>query len=200
MFSTRKVTLYASPFDAQNESRYCQPRLGLEHWDPMKKILLFAAVVSFAALSIGNAAAQQYKWTDRNGKVQYGDVPPAGVKATPLKGAAASPAPSATPKADAKDGAPKEASKGPLTPAEMEADYRKRQLEAQKSREKDEKTAQEAQEKRENCASSQEQLRVLESGQRYSRTDAKGERYYVDDEQRAADTAKARKRVGEWCG
>jgi hypothetical protein len=165
----------------------------------MKRIFCIAAVMSFAALAIGNAGAQQYKWTDRDGKVQYGDVPPGGVKATPLKGRTASPAPSPAPKADAKDDAPKEAGKGPLTPAEMEADYRKRQVDAQKNREKEEKTAREAQEKRENCASSQEQLRLLESGQRYSRTDAKGERYYVDDEQRAADTAKARKRVGEWC-
>jgi hypothetical protein len=166
----------------------------------MKRIFLLAAMVGFAALASGNALAQQYKWTDRNGKVQYGDVPPAGVKATPLKRPAASPAASAAPKADGKDDAPKEASKGPLTPAEQEAEYRKRQIEAQKNREKEEKTTREAQEKRENCTSSQEQLRLLESGQRYSRTDAKGERYYVEDEQRAAETAKARKRVSEWCG
>jgi hypothetical protein len=199
MFSARKVTLYASPFDAQNESRYCQPTLNLEHWVLMKRILFIAVAMGFVIVSVGNAAAQQYKWTDRNGKVQYGDVPPAGVKATPMRGPTAAPAPAA-PAADAKGGAAKDAgSKGPLTPAEQEAEYRKRQAEAQKGQEKEEKAAQDAQAKRENCANAREQLRVLESGQRYARTDAKGERYYLDDDQRAAETARARKAVGEWC-
>jgi hypothetical protein len=159
----------------------------------MKRIFSIAIVVSLAVLSIGDAAAQQYKWTDRDGKVQYGDVPPPGANATPLKG------PRTAPAAPAADAAAKDASKGPLTPAEQEAEYRKRQLEAQKGREKEERATQEAQIKRDNCAGAREQLRVLESGQRYARTDAKGERYYVDDDQRAAETARARKSVGEWC-
>lgn len=156
----------------------------------MKRIFLVAALLTFAALSSGNAGAQQYKWTDRNGKVQYGDVPPPGANATPLKGPRTAPA---------ADPAAKDAAKGPLTPAEQEAEFRKRQAEAQKGREKEEKAAQDAQAKRENCANAKEQLRVLESGQRYARTDAKGERYYLDDDQRAAETARARKSVGEWC-
>jgi hypothetical protein len=165
----------------------------------MKRIFSAVLLMSFAALSIGNAAAQQYKWTDRDGKVQYGDVPPAGTNATPLK------APRATPSAPAADAAPKgaaakDASKGPLTPAEQEAEYRKRQAEAQKGLEKDARAAQEAQTKRDNCAGAQEQLRILESGQRYARTDAKGERYFVDDEQRAAEAGRARKLVADWCG
>jgi hypothetical protein len=159
----------------------------------MKTIFSIAIVVGLAALSIGGAAAQQYKWTDRDGKVQYGDVPPSGANATPLKG------PRTAPAAPAADPAAKDAAKGPLTPAEQEAEFRKRQAESQKGREKEEKAAQDAQAKRENCANAQEQLRVLESGQRYARTDAKGERYYVDDNQRAAETARARKSVGEWC-
>jgi hypothetical protein len=159
----------------------------------MKRIFVIAVVMSFAALPGGNATAQQYKWTDRDGKVQYGDVPPPGAQATPLKG------PRAAPAAAPADAAAKDAGKGPLTPAEQEAEYRKRQLEAQKGREKDERAAQDAQMKRDNCAGAQEQLRILESGQRYARTDAKGERYYVDDEQRAAEAARARKLVGDWC-
>lgn len=155
----------------------------------MKKWFVFAVALAICSA----ASAQQYKWVDKDGKVQYGDVPPPGVNATQLKGPRSAPeAPAA--KADAKD-----ASKGPLTPAEQEAEYRKRQVEAQKGREKEEKSAQDAKAKRENCANSQEQLRVLESGQRYSRTDAKGERYYLDDDQRAAEIAKARKLVGDWC-
>ena len=134
----------------------------------MKRILFIAVAMGFVIVSVGNAAAQQYKWTDRDGKVQYGDVPPSGANATPLKG------PRAAPAAPAADAAAKDAAKGPLTPAEQEAEYRKRQLEAQKGREKEERATQEAQIKRDNCAGAREQLRVLESGGRYARTDAKG--------------------------
>lgn len=166
----------------------------------MKRTFFLALAVAFAALSIAHQAlAQQYKWVDKNGKTQYGDTPPAGVKATPVgRSSAPASAPAAEDKAAAKDA--KDAAKGPLTPAQQEAEFRKRQLEAQKSREKDEKTAQDQEAKRANCASAQEQVRVMESGQRVVRTDAKGERYYVDDDQRAAELAKARKAASQWCG
>lgn len=159
----------------------------------MKKWFVFAVALAICSA----ASAQQYKWVDKDGKVQYGDVPPPGVKATPLKAPASAPvAPAA--KADPK-GAAKNASKGPLTPAEQEAEYRKRQLEADKARAKDEKTGQDSQTRRENCANAQDYQRQLESGQRIARTDSKGERYFVEDEQRAAEMAKARKLVGDWC-
>jgi hypothetical protein len=156
----------------------------------MKRTLFFALAMVFAAAAL----AQQYKWIDNNGKTQYGDTPPAGVKATPLKGSSA---PAAEDKAAAKDA--KAAAKGPLTPAQQEADFRKRQLEAEKSRDKDEKKAQDAESKRANCQSAQEQIRAFEGGQRIARTDANGERYYVDDDQRAAELAKARKAASNWC-
>jgi hypothetical protein len=161
----------------------------------MRKALFFALAMAFAAAAL----AQQFKWVDKNGKTQYGDTPPAGVKATPLRGSSAPPpsAPAPEAKAAAKDA--KAAPKGPLTPAEQEAEFRKRQLEAQKAREKDEKTAQDQEARRTNCANAQEQVRVMESGQRVSRTDAKGERYYVEDDQRAAELAKARKAASAWC-
>src|SRR5260221_14612753 len=99
--------------------------------------LFVVAVVVFAA----PAAAQQYKWVDQNGKTQYGDTPPPGVKATRLRGSGGqAPAPAAD-KADSKD-EKAAAPKGPLTPAEQEAEFRKRQADTQKAREKDDKAAQ----------------------------------------------------------
>jgi hypothetical protein len=160
----------------------------------MKKALVFALALVFAAA----AFAQQYKWVDRNGKTQYGDTPPPGVKATPLRGPSAPPsAPAPEGKAAAKDA--KAAPKGPMTPAEQEADFRKRQLEAQKSREKEEKSTQDKEARRANCTAAQESVRSLESGTRISRTDAAGERYYVEDNQRAAELTKARKARNDWC-
>jgi hypothetical protein len=156
----------------------------------MKRAVVFAAAMAFALA----AGAQQYKWVDKDGKVRYGDSPPPGVKATALK---APPAAAAASKPGAKDA--KGAPKGPLTPAEQEAAFRKRQQEAVKEREKQAQATQETEAKKENCARAQEVLRSLQSGERVARTDAKGERYFLEDEQRAAEAAKAQKSVSEWC-
>jgi hypothetical protein len=154
-----------------------------------KKAILFGAACVFAAA----AAAQTYKWTDQNGRVQYGDAPPPGAKATPLRPPPSAPAPAAKP------GEAKAASKAPLTPAEKEADYRKRQQEAAKERDKLAQEEQAAAATRENCSNAQDVLRTLQSGQRVSRTDAKGERYYLDDAQIAQETTKAQRAVQQWC-
>jgi Domain of unknown function (DUF4124) len=154
----------------------------------MNRAIIFGIGVLFAGL----ATAQQYKWVDQNGKVQYGDVPPPGVKAQRLKppSGGAAPAPSAA----AKKG---EKTEKPLSP---EAAYRKRQEDAQKENEKAAQAEQEAAGKRENCIRAQESLRTLESGQRIARTDAKGERYYLEDAQIAQEISRARQIVRESCG
>ena len=151
----------------------------------MRRILLLAAVLAFPAAALG----QQYKWIDEKGRTRYGDIPPPGVRATPLK--PPPPAPSAP--AAAKD-------KGPLSTAEKDAEFRKRQQEAEKAREKEALASQEAQAKKENCARAQEYVRTIESGQRISRTDSKGERYYLDDAERAQELSKARQAASQWCG
>lgn len=153
----------------------------------MKRTLLFIVVMGFAAA----AAAQQFKWVDKDGRLQYGDVPPPGVKAQRLKPPpGAAPAPSAAAKKD---------EKGAAKPLSPEAAYRKRQEDAQKENEKAAQAEQEAAAKRENCIRAQEGLRALESGQRIARTDAKGERYYLEDAQIAQETARARQIVQESC-
>jgi hypothetical protein len=163
----------------------------------MKKTLAFLAFL--AALAFASAAAaQQFKWVDKDGKVRYGDTPPPGAKATPLGAPATgrAPAPAAAP--DGKGA--KDAKKGPLTPAEQDAEFRRRQQQASKDAEKQAKADADTRAKQENCRNSQAQLRQLESGERISRLDEKGERVFVEDNQRAAETARARKRVSEWCG
>ncbi|HEU4351940.1 MAG TPA: DUF4124 domain-containing protein [Burkholderiales bacterium] len=149
------------------------------------KRAFFVLVLAAAA---GSAFAQQYKWVDENGRVRYGDVPPAGVNATPLRPPAQG---AATPAPDAKKDSPKA-----FAPGQGSG---KRQEDAQKERETQAKAEQDAQIKRENCARAQEVLRTMESGQRISRTDSKGERYYLDDAQIAQETAKARESVQQWC-
>ena len=156
----------------------------------MMRSLVFAA-----GLLVAGSACAQYKWTDQNGRVQYSDTPPAGVNAAPMRQRSAPPprAESSDSKDDAKD-----AKKGPLTPAEQDAAFRKRQQEAAKEREKQAKAEQDNQAKKDNCRRSQEAVRSLETG-RAMRTDAQGENYYLDEAQIAQEKSRAQQLMQEWC-
>jgi hypothetical protein len=150
----------------------------------MDKTLLFVCMLGVAF----GAMAQQYKWVDKDGKVRYGDTPPPGVKATPLK---PPPGPSGPPPAAAKKDGEK-----PLSP---EAAFRKRQQEA---KEKEDKAAQEranAEAKRANCNSAQATLKQLQSGQRISTMNAAGERAFMEEDQRAKEMERAQRAVSESC-
>ncbi|HWI99280.1 MAG TPA: DUF4124 domain-containing protein [Burkholderiales bacterium] len=157
----------------------------------MNKALVFMAGLAFAA-----AAAAQSKWVDKDGRVTYGDAPPQGVNVQSMRRSAA-PVPaaedaSADKKEDAKD------AKKPLTAAEQDAAFRKRQQDAEKESQKQAQAERDTAEKRENCARAQENVRVLEAG-RVARYDSKGERYFLDDSQIASETVKARQDAREWC-
>jgi hypothetical protein len=149
----------------------------------MKRLSTFALALMLAFSA--NVVAQ-YRWVDKNGRVQYGDTPPPGAAAKPLR-----PQPGAA--------APPAGAKGELTAAEREAEFRRRQLEAAQAREKQEQLAQEAAAKKDSCDRARENLRTLESGQRIARTDAKGERYFLDESQIAQETARARRTAQESC-
>ena len=133
-------------------------------------------------------AAQQYKWVDQNGKVQYGDLPPPGVKATPLK-----PPPGPSSSSAATEGK-KDAKK--LSPEQA---FQKRQKDEQERQAKADKEKAEAATKTANCENARANLRTLESGQRVSSTNAAGERVFMDDAQIAQQLDRARKSVSEWC-
>ena len=154
------------------------------------------------ALFAAAANAQQYKWKDSRGRTVYGDVPPAGVNATPLKSASAQPtAPPPAAAASTDAGGAKAAAKPskPLTPAEQEMEYRRRVKEAQEAAAKQAKENEAERDRRENCELAREQERTLTNQPRIARTDAKGERYYMSDEEIAQALAKTRQSVAEWC-
>lgn len=167
----------------------------------MKRLIVIAASLAFSA----SAAAQMYKWKDKDGHTRYGDVPPPGANATPMRGPSrsapyAAPTPDdakadakADPKADAKADAKNEKA---LTPEQA---FRKRQQERAAADEKAQQERQRAEAKRSNCETAQTQLRVLQSGQRVSTVNAAGERVYIDDDQRAAEMTRAQKAVADWC-
>ena len=155
----------------------------------MRKILVFLTFAA-AATAMGTAQAQIKCWNE-NGRRVCGDAPPAGAKVTTLKGPSG-------PADAAPDPASKDVKKGPMTPAEREQDYRKRQLEAQKAADKSAAEKKDSDAKKENCERAKEALRSFESG-RVARTDDKGERYFLDDNQLASETAKARQIAKDSC-
>jgi hypothetical protein len=164
----------------------------------MRRVLLML----FACAMAGSAAAQAYKWVDKDGRVRYGDTPPPGVKATPLRTPAGQKPPPPPPSADAakkdagaKDGAAKKDEK-PLTPEQA---FQKRQKERQEAEQKAEKERADADAKRQNCESAKSQLYTIQSGQRMTTTNAAGERSFMDDEQRQRALQQAQQAVNDWC-
>ncbi|MGE0558752.1 MAG: hypothetical protein AB7E73_02485 [Burkholderiales bacterium] len=84
--------------------------------------------------------------------------------------------------------------------AERDAEFRKRRLEQQESAKKSEEKSQENADRKQNCDSAQAYLRGLQSGQRVAKTDPKtGERVFLEDADRAAETARAQRAVESNC-
>ena len=149
----------------------------------MIRLLVFFA----AALLAASGFAQQYKWVDKDGKVRYGDMPPPGVRATPLRPPSGAAAPSAA--AGKKD-------EKALTPEQA---FQKRQKDQQDQAAKADKASADAETRRVNCELARANLRQLQSGERMATTNAAGERVYLDDAQRAKDTARVQQAVSDWC-
>ena len=147
--------------------------------------------MAFSAL----AMAQAYKWTDKSGRIQYGDVPPGDASnVTRLKAPPSgyAPAPAAP---EAKQDAGKDKDKA-LTPEQA---FKKRQQERADAEQKADKERAEADQKRVNCESAQASLRQLQSGQRVATVNAAGERVFIDDEQRSREIQRAQASVSSWC-
>ena len=151
---------------------------------------LFAAIL---ALACGTAQAQAFRWVDKDGKVRYGDTPPPGVKATPMKGSAGgvAPPPPASAAKDAKGDA-----KVPVDPAQA---FNERQLKAKEEAAKAEKEHADAETRKKNCDRSQGFLRSLDAGQRISTTNAQGERSFLEDAGRQAQIEETRAEIAKNC-
>jgi Domain of unknown function (DUF4124) len=166
--------------------------------DKTMKRIRFAAIAGALGLLLvaGGAQAQLYHYKDANGRTVYSDTPPppgtpaGNVMKAPKLTEPAAPVP-ATASADAKDPDGKDKKTGPMSTAEREADYKKRQAEAaKKAKEEGEKTAAE-QNRQARCAGLQTNLAALQSGQRMKKFDANGNPYFAEDPERAADISKA---------
>jgi hypothetical protein len=160
---------------------------------PLLLFLLAALCLGFAL----PAGAQIYKWKDASGKTVISDKPPPGqLPVVPKQedSAAAEPADPAVKPAPVEQAAPAQPSL-----ADREMEFRKRQKEAQENAEKAEKEAAAAARKEENCRAARGQLQSLESGERIALRNEKGERYLMDNAQRAQEVEKTRQFIDEQC-
>ena len=128
-------------------------------------------VLTIAVLLATSAAnAEIYQWKDASGKTIISDKPPTGT--TQPQKTFASDAPASNGSAQ-------------KTAADKDLEFRKRQKESQESSE--------------NCDNARRYLKTLESGERISQTDDKGERYYMEDSQRAQEISKSRQNIQANC-
>lgn len=170
-----------------------------------------AALLALAGLSSAlPAAAVEWKWRDAAGRIVYSDrPPPASVPDKAIlqrpKGLTAEPVPPSPTDPSLVPGqvavVPTPAASGTSAPKAAEPE-----LEAKRRKEAEAKAAQQkadegkvAAQRAENCARARDQIRQIEGGMRIARTNAKGEREFLDDKAREAEAARARAIMASDC-
>jgi hypothetical protein len=169
------------------------------------KALWLACVVAAMAAP----AHAQWKWKDARGQVHMSDLPPP--RDVPAKdilqqpsAALIRPAPAATPAptaanavgaASAASGAGSDAK----TRVDPELEARRKQAEQEKAAKAKAEEQRQAAARAENCQRAREHLSTMESGQRVVRTNAKGEREFLDDKARSEEVARARQVMSTDC-
>jgi hypothetical protein len=167
--------------------------------------LSVAFVAAFVAALLASPAEAQWKWKDKAGRVQYSDLPPpAGTPEADILGkpGAQRPAAAAAPAAPASAAsASVAAASGALVPrtADPELEARRKKAEAEQAAKAKAEQDRVAAARAENCTRAKAQLATLDSGIRVARTNAKGEREFLDDKQRADETRFARDTIRSDC-
>lgn len=160
-------------------------------------------LIALFGLVLAASAHAQWKWRDAKGNVQYSDMPPPA--GTPEKDVLQRPyvakpsivvaPPGGLPVAAS---APKPAASAPGKAEQDAAARQKKDQDAEAAKQKEEERRLAAQ-RRENCARAQGNLRDLQSGTRLTRTNDKGERVFMDENQIAAEVARARDLITSEC-
>ncbi len=168
--------------------------------------IIIAIAVLLAAVTV---TAQVYKWVDKDGKVQYSDIPPppnAKVDTQKLstKSASGPAAPEKALPANAKDATKDD--KGKAATKGAPKSLAERVKESDKKREEDAAAAKKAAEDERyakateaRCKDASRYLADLSSGRPIGGADEKGERKLLDDDARAAEIVRARAAMTESC-
>ncbi len=151
----------------------------------MKLALSITALIT-SALVAAPASAQVYKCVDGAGKTIYSQAPCApGQSSKTISSSPPPEAPAATP--------------GGKPPPNPEQEFRKRQSERAEADKKAAEEEAKTKQRQEACTRAREALAQFEMGGRFYGIDAKGERYYYDDNRIAQEKARAQASVSQNC-
>ncbi|MES2939474.1 MAG: DUF4124 domain-containing protein [Pseudomonadota bacterium] len=171
------------------------------------RLLLLAAACTLPAL-----AAAQWQWIDKDGRKVFSDqspppdIPaknilkqPGGRAAPPPPMAATGEAMAAAP-ASAPAAAKSSASAPQLSGKDKALEDKRKQAEAAEAEKKKAEEDKIAVARAENCKRARQGKLAFDSGQRIAMTDDKGERYFLDDKQRASETKRLEGLIARDCG
>ncbi len=149
-------------------------------------------------LALASPAQAQWKWRDGRGQITVSDTPPP--RDIPAKDILQQPEvvmrKPAAPPAAASATASGVAGKPAVDPVLEQRKLQAEQEQAARAKTDEQKAAVARQD---NCRRAREQLATLDSGQRVARVKTNGEREYLDDDARAAETQRARQVVSSDC-
>jgi hypothetical protein len=171
------------------------------------------ACLAGALMLLAQLAHAQYSWIDDKGTRVFSDrPPPSGTPAARILQMPRSAAPAAVAAGDAgkapssaagstaataASAATAAATPKPPTLAEQETAYRERQAKREEDTRKARESAGQKAALDERCASARQEERLVTSGTRMSAVDAKGERYFLSDEERAKRLQAARRALAD---
>lgn len=182
--------------------------MGPSYTGRMKALRLIALAVACALPAI---AAAQYQWIDKDGRKVFSDRPPPsdiapnrilkqpGRAATaPTEGASAEgETPGAKPVGTA---APLGGASGPkLSTTDKDLEARKKAKDSEEAAKQKAEDAKLAQAKADNCTRARAAKTSFDSGIRIARTNAQGEREFLDDKQRATEAKRLEEIIARDC-
>lgn len=144
------------------------------------------------ALSAGASSAEICRWKDANGRTQYSDIPPPGVK---CEGRISRPP--STPAASPAVGG--DAAAGPKSYQEKEMEFRKRRLDQQEAQKKAQQEKEQLAAKKATCESARNRVAGLQFGGRVAKYDSKGEIMFLDEADIARELAEAQRTAEQAC-
>lgn len=167
---------------------------------------LALTLITLLALASVPASAQ-YKWRDAQGRIAVSDRPPP--SSVPAKDIIEQPAAStpasrlaremAPPPVEKPVAAPTQALRGEAAVRMRDADMGRQVAEGETAKLRKALDEKNAATERDNCARARSSLATLDSGVRVTRRNDAGEREFLDDKQREAETNQARGMVASNC-
>jgi len=169
---------------------------------PKTALPLVACLIAFVAVG-ASAQSSFWKWRDSTGQIHLSDTaPPAGIPAKdilqrPAGGAAAGGTAAPAAPAPAMAAASGTGTDADLLKKKAKADQEKAEKDKADKAALDQKNAAI---RADNCQRAQQAASAYNSGVRVARLNAKGEREYLDDNQRAAELKRMQDAIAQNCG